>query len=253
MRPPSATPPPTPAIPGPPRRWRRRPAGALPTDALAHQVMERARRRGARSPGRDIARLRTSATVTAKIDSKQTVAVPARRWGHALPGGRQRTYARDDNGIRRRRVRVAAAEADAAGKAQAGQDQQGGATHGSILIGWGRAPRRCGFKPRPGNGSACRAIGAAIPAPRLPGGGCQQREIPGDRGRQPCQATRHRPSGNGRCAIGVLAVLFATALPGCAADSFGAPQWRDNADAPAWRRHRPRQIAPAAAAARLGL
>ncbi len=34
----------------------------------------------------------------------------------------------------------------------------------------------------------------------------------------------------------VLAFLLAAALPGCAENSFGAPQWRDNAEAPAWRR-----------------
>jgi hypothetical protein len=30
----------------------------------------------------------------------------------------------------------------------------------------------------------------------------------------------------------VLAFLLAAALPGCAENSFGAPQWRDNAEAP---------------------
>jgi hypothetical protein len=34
----------------------------------------------------------------------------------------------------------------------------------------------------------------------------------------------------------VLALLIAAALPGCAANSFGTPQWHDNAEAPAWRR-----------------
>lgn len=42
----------------------------------------------------------------------------------------------------------------------------------------------------------------------------------------------------------VLALLFAAALPGCAANSFGAPQLRDNAEAPAWRRPGPSQVGP---------
>jgi hypothetical protein len=42
----------------------------------------------------------------------------------------------------------------------------------------------------------------------------------------------------------VLALLLVAALPGCAANSFGAPQMRDNAEAPAWRRAGPSQLAP---------
>ena len=42
----------------------------------------------------------------------------------------------------------------------------------------------------------------------------------------------------------VLALLLATILPGCAVDSFGAPQWHDNAGAPAWRRPGPAVLAP---------
>lgn len=42
----------------------------------------------------------------------------------------------------------------------------------------------------------------------------------------------------------ILALLLATALPGCAMDSFGAPQFRDNAEAPAWRRAGPAALPP---------
>jgi hypothetical protein len=42
----------------------------------------------------------------------------------------------------------------------------------------------------------------------------------------------------------VLALLLAAALPGCAENSFGAPQWRDNAEAPAWRRQGPSVLPP---------
>ncbi|MBL6457481.1 hypothetical protein JMJ55_19290 [Belnapia sp. T6] len=41
-----------------------------------------------------------------------------------------------------------------------------------------------------------------------------------------------------------LALLFAFCLPGCAVNSFGAPQWRDNAEAPAWRRQAPSELPP---------
>ncbi|MDB5372375.1 MAG: hypothetical protein JWP04_1017 [Belnapia sp.] len=42
----------------------------------------------------------------------------------------------------------------------------------------------------------------------------------------------------------ILALLLATALPGCAANSFGAPQFRDNAEAPVWRRTGPSELPP---------
>lgn len=42
----------------------------------------------------------------------------------------------------------------------------------------------------------------------------------------------------------VLALLVLAILPGCAANSFGSPQLRDNAEAPAWRRLAPSQPAP---------
>ena len=42
----------------------------------------------------------------------------------------------------------------------------------------------------------------------------------------------------------VLAILLAAALPGCAANSFGSPQIRDNAEAPVWRRPGPVELPP---------
>jgi uncharacterized protein YjeT (DUF2065 family) len=100
--------------------------------------------------------------------------------------------------------------------------------------------RRFGITPGPENGSACRAIGPAI-SPR--------------RGRKSAKCCGTRPREHARlCTIGrvgigamvyrMLALLVVTALPGCAANSFGAPQLRDNAEAPAWRRPGPTQITP---------
>ncbi len=42
----------------------------------------------------------------------------------------------------------------------------------------------------------------------------------------------------------VLALLLVAVLPGCAENSFGTPQWRDNAEAPVWRRQGPSQLPP---------
>jgi hypothetical protein len=37
----------------------------------------------------------------------------------------------------------------------------------------------------------------------------------------------------------LLALMLATAVPGCAANSFSPVQWDDGAQAPAWRRPAP--------------